>query len=73
MKFTPRELEILRCRCELGLSRRETAARLYVEDTTIKKDITRMLARFGIKQQSALACLCYRYGRSRAMQDAGLV
>jgi hypothetical protein len=59
MNLTRREHGILRCRCELGLTREETARRLNVDETTIAKNIYTLL--------------CYLFGRYRLMESLTVI
>lgn len=56
-----RELEVLRLVAE-GLSNAQIAAALYLGETTVKTYVSRLLARFGVRDRVGLVIVAYEEG-----------
>jgi DNA-binding NarL/FixJ family response regulator len=59
--LTPREAEVLALIAE-GLSNREIAERLYVNETTIKSHINHLFAKTGVRDRAQAVTYAFRHG-----------
>jgi uncharacterized protein with PIN domain len=68
MRLFQHEKDILMCRCEQGLNRKQTAEALFIEDSSVQTRIRRMLKRLDLPpHQAGMDHLCYLWGRHRVL------